>query len=170
MKRALLALVLAFGCAAPALADPGATTCLTAPLTVTSGSAYSANNEVGGLISFTLPGNYTSGLLQGVQVNVKSSQSNAYKLYLFTSNPSNSTWTDKVSPAINAADTLKPIGPFNIAAYDNGLGTQTAYVLGGISTPFTSATSTLYGVLVTTSAVTYTSTSDVQVQACVLPG
>ncbi len=138
--------------------------------TVTSGSAYSANNEVGALLSFTLPGNFLTGTLQGVQINVKSTQSNAYKLYLFTSNPSNSTWSDKTSPAINAADTLKPLGPFNIASYDNGLGTSTVYNVGGVATPYSSATLTLYGVLVTTAAVTYTSTSDVQICIGVYPG
>jgi hypothetical protein len=139
-------------------------------ITNTSGSAYSAGNEVGALLTFTLPTGYLTGILQGAQINVKSAQSNAYKLYLFTANPTASTWADKTAPAITGADKQLVIGPLNIAAYDNGLGTDTSYNLAGIALPFSSATTTLYGVLVTTSAVTYTSTSDVQVTLGILPG
>ena len=138
---------------------------------VTSGSAYAAGNEVGGLMNITLPLSASSGILQSVQINVKSAQSNAYKLYCFNSNPSNSTWTDKVTPAINVNDLFKAIGPFNIASYDNGLGTGTWYNLSGIGAAFGGLTnSTLYCVLITTAAVTYTSTSDVYVILEFLPG
>jgi len=149
---------------------PPTTVWLSEGLTVTSGSAYSSGNEVGQLITLTLPTGYLSGILEGIQVNVKSSQSNAYKLYLFTANPSNSTWSDKTTPAANVADRFLAIGPFNVAVYDNGLGTGTYYTLSGIASPFVSATSTLYAVLVTTAAVTFTSTTDVQISLGILPG
>ncbi len=139
-------------------------------ITVTASSAYTAGNEVGQLLTFTLPAGYTTGIVQGIQINVKSAQSNAYKLYLFTTQPVNTTWTDKTMPSLAAGDKGTTIGPFNVAAYDNGLGTTTNYNLAGIAMPFSSATQTLYGVLVTTAAVTYSSSSDVQVSLGILPG
>ena len=150
---------------------PPVTQYLTASaITVTASSAYTAGNEVGQLLTFTLPTGYQTGILQSIQINVKSAQSNAYKLYLFTAQPAASTWADKTTPAIIGADKFLVVGPLNVAAYDNGLGTDTAYSLGGIAMPFISATQTLYGVLLTTAAVTFSSSSDVQVSLGILPG
>ena len=139
-------------------------------ITVTASSAYTAGNEVGQLLTFTLPTGYQTGILQSIQIDVKSAQSNAYVLYLFSAQPTASTWADKTTPNIQPGDKFLKIGPWNVAAYDNHLGTDTAYSLGGIATPFSSATQVLYGVLVTTAAVTYSSTSDVQVSLGILPG
>ena len=155
-----------------AQADPYPTQLITtsSACAVTASSAYTAGNEVCQLLTFTLPGSLNTGLIQSVQINVKSAQSNAYKLYLFTAQPTASTWADKTTPAITGADKFFVNGPLNIAAYDNGLGTVTNYTLAGIAMPFSSATQVLYGVLVTTAAVTYSSTSDVQVSLGILPG
>ena len=137
--------------------------------TVTASSAYSSGNEVGPLLSFSSAFRAAnSGVLESIAISVKSTQSNAYKLYVFSANPSNSTWSDKTTPAINAADKGLLLGVYSLANYDNGMGTSTVYNLDGIGKQITSSSTTLYAVLVTTSAVTFASTSDVFVSVGVL--
>ncbi|MDQ6704013.1 MAG: hypothetical protein M3Z96_13480 [Pseudomonadota bacterium] len=138
----------------------GRTTYNNQALTVTA-SAYTAGNEVGGLMTFAI-GGAGSGLLQSVRVTSKSVQTNALRLFLFTTNPSGSTWTDKTAPAIVAADiaSLLCVVPLNTPFSD--LGTMTLWSTGAIEQQFVAAN--LYGVLVTVTAMTPASTSDFTVQ------
>lgn len=137
--------------------------------TITSASAYASGNEVGGLMTFTNAvrnqQNTNSGTLQSVIVTCKTVQFSGLDLYLFSSNPSNSTWTDKTSPAINAADVSKLILKVPLALIDSGLGTHTLYQATGINFPFNlgSSNTSLYGVLVTRGTPTYGSTTDIVV-------
>jgi hypothetical protein len=142
---------------------------ITANPTVTSGSAYAIGNIVGGLLALANAfGPACSGIIQSASVVLKSTQTVALKLYVFSANPSNSTWNDKSAPAINAADVSKLAGVYGLTAYDSGAGTCTLYNLDSIGKQITSASTTLYAVLVTTAAITFASTSDVFVSVGVL--
>jgi hypothetical protein len=141
----------------------GRTTMATATPTVTSNGTYAAGNEIGGLMTFAI-GGAGSGTLMSMRVTSKSVLTTALKAYIFSANPSNTTWTDKTAPAINAADIASPLAVIPLNAPDNGLGTHTLWELSGIAAQFVAAN--LYAVLVTVSAVTLTSgtTSDITVQ------
>jgi len=137
--------------------------------TVTASSAYTAGYEVGGLMTFSnVFGSADSGILQSIRVKCKSVQTTGLKLYLFTTNPTNSTWTDKAAPAINAADIAGLTGPFALSSPDSGLGTETTWELDGIGAAYVSDNTNLYGVLVCTGTPTFTSTSDVSVSLVTL--
>jgi len=134
-------------------------------ITVTSGSAYASGNVVGGKLTFaSVFDSSNSGVLQSIRVRCKSVQSTGLKLYLFTADPSNSTWTDKGAPAINAADIPGLVGPFTLGSGDSGLGTETTWELDGIGASIVSATSGLFGILVCTGTPTFASAGDLAVE------
>ena len=145
---------------------------VTASVTVTptvTAAAYSTGNEVGGLLTFTSAvGAALGGIVQSIAVTSKSIQTTGLKLYLFSANPSNSTWTDKSTPAINVADLPGLLGSYTLGSADSGLGTMTVWNLDGISKSFRSTTTSLYGVLVAVGTPTFASTSDVSVTVSVL--
>lgn len=129
-----------------------------------STSAYSAGNVVGGKLQFqNVFGPAFSGRLTDILVKCKSVQTTVYKLYLFSQNPSNSTWTDKAAPAINAADIPFLLGVFTLGASDSGLGTETTNQLDNINAIIRSVDQNLYGILTCVATPTYASTSDVTV-------
>jgi hypothetical protein len=132
---------------------------------VTASSAYSAGNEVGGLLTFAnaVRSGSLSGILNSIRLSFKDSQTAIFKLYLFTANPTNTTWADKSGPSINASDIPFLAGVYTLSAADSGLGTHTLYVLDGIGKVLQCATTSLFGILVTSGTPTFGSTSDVTV-------
>jgi hypothetical protein len=132
--------------------------------TVTASNAYGTNYVVGGLLTFsnafTAKG---SGLLQGVAVTIKKVETSGFTFVPFTSNPSNTTWTDAAVAAINAADVAAVRGPVTLTNY-SGLGTHTVASAAAIAEALAPG-ATLYGVLIANGALTnnFGSTSDVQV-------
>ncbi len=136
------------------LAAAGTSMLLQTPA-VTSNGAYVAGRQVGPLIVFARSSN--GGTLMSARVTSRSILTTTLKLYIFTTNPTNSTWGNNVAPAINAADIPFLLCAIPLIAPDSGLGTHTIWNTGGLGTQFTG--STLYGVLVTVSAATLTSTS-----------
>jgi hypothetical protein len=141
----------------------GRTTMATATPVVTSNGAYAAGNEIGGLMTFPV-GGAGSGTLLSVRVTSRSVLTTALKAYIFTTNPSHSTWTDKSATAINAADIASLLAIVTLNAPDSGLGTVTLWNAGAIGEQFVAAN--LYVVLVVVSAATLTSASvsDITVQ------
>lgn len=137
--------------------------------TVTAAIAYVAGNEVGGLLTFgntlALAG---SGLIQSITLKSKTVQTVGFKLYIFKANPVNTVWTDKTAPAINVADIANLVGVYPLSSGDSGLGTHTVYNLDGIGKTIAAGATTLYGILVTTGAPTFASTSDLTVSIGVL--
>lgn len=132
--------------------------------TVTSGSAYTAGNEVGGLLTFTNAfGPSFSGTLTDILVKSKSVQTTVYSLYLFSQNPTNTTWTNKSAPSINALDLPYLLGVWTVGASNSGLGTETTNQLDAINSAIHSVNQNLYGILTCSTTPTYTSTSDVTV-------
>lgn len=140
--------------------------------TVTASSAYTAGNIVGGLMTFSncFATGLTSGVLQSIVIKSKSVQTVTFKLYIFSQQPTNTTWTDKTAPAINALDLPYLIDMFIFAAPDSGLGTMTIYTQDGLgkSIANTASGQNLWGVLVTTGTPTFTSTSDISVTLGIL--
>lgn len=176
MKKLRLALILAILGLAPAQAQVGPpitaggmTVSACSTLVVTASSAYTAGNEVGGLISLK-PFRSSAqgapdqgGVLQSIRLNFKDTQTAGFKAYEFSSNPSNSTWTDKSAPAIATADAFAVKGPISLTSNDSGLGSNnTVYNADAIARAHVSATQTDYWVIVTTGTPTFGSTSDVQ--------
>jgi hypothetical protein len=141
----------------------GRTTMVSATPAVTSNGAYAAGNEIGGLMTFPI-GGAGSGTLMSMRVTSKSVLTAALKAYIFSVNPSNTTWADKTAPAINAADISSLLAVVTLSSPDSGLGTHTLWELSGIAAQFVAAN--LYVVLVTVSAATLTSgtASDITVQ------
>jgi hypothetical protein len=137
--------------------------------TLTASSAYTAGNCVGGLMTFSsVLLSAGSGVLQTAIVQCKSVQTVTFKLYVFSANPSSSTFTNKSAPSINSADIAKLIGVYTFSTPDSGLGTHTVYVVNGIGQALNAGATTLYAVLITTGTPTFTATSDINVVLSVL--
>jgi hypothetical protein len=148
----------------------GRTSLVSVTPTVTYGVPYVTGNEVGALLTFANVFDAAhSGVVQSIRIQCLSTQNSGFKLYLFRSNPTNSTWTDKTTPSIASADVPLVSGPFFLTSPDNGLGgTSTVYELDGVGAAFVSSTANLYGVLVTTGTPTFSSTSDITVSLVTL--
>lgn len=163
MKK-LLALLfllptLAFAQAATYKAKP-----VSVALTVTAG-AYSAGYNMGGLITFTsafqsVPG---TGALANCYVTDKVIKSVPMELIFFSSNPTNTTFTDNAALNINAADLPKISGRCQLTSFS----TFSANEVTGCDDRYiwmSSATGTVYAALVVRSAVTPASASDMNVK------
>jgi hypothetical protein len=135
------------------------TSCPMVTPAITAG-AYTAGQEVGGLMTFPVGG--ASGILESIRVTCASVQTTTLKLYIFDANPTNSTWTDHSTPAINAADIPFLRGVFTLASPDSGLGTHTIWNMEGIAASFVAAT--LYGVMIVVGTPTFASTSGITVK------
>jgi hypothetical protein len=142
--------------------------------TVTA-AAYSSGNAVGGLITFANAApNWGTGWVESVIVRDKAGQTSTYELFLFDSNPSTTTVTDKAAVAINTADLAKCIGVVTLPAVKLGaaatMAVATTAVPAGLAFSLGLGVTTMYGILVTRSTPTYASTSDVTVTLLTNPG
>ena len=131
--------------------------------TVTSGSAYASGNAVGGLLSFG-PGFLRTagggGILQSAVLFDKSGNNVAYDLFLFDSAPT--APTDKAAYAIGT-DLAKAIGSISFAGTVNG-GTPGLINADGIGKAIKAASgTTIWGVLVTRGAPTFSGTADLSI-------
>lgn len=127
---------------------------------VTAG-AYTAGKQAGGLMAFAV-GGAGSGILESIRVTCKSIQTTALKLYIFDTNPTNTTWTDNSTASINALDIPFLRGVFTLSAPDSGLGTHTVWNLEAIGCSFIGAN--LYGILVVVGTPTFASITDITVK------
>jgi hypothetical protein len=142
-------------------------TCVTP--TVTASSAYTAGNEVGGLITFAnAVGNIQTGILQAVRLNFKDAQTAEFDVTFFSSNPSASTWTDKSAPAINAADVFKVQPTIKLTNASSVLGTHTNYGQDGIGRTISLGSTSFYAVVTTPGTPTFASANDMQLCASIL--
>lgn len=131
-------------------------------------SAYTAGYVVGGLLHFqNVFGASFSGVLSDILIASKSVQTTTYKLYLFSQNPTHTTWTDHAAPSINASDLPYLLGVWTSGAADSGLGTETTNQTDNVNAQIHSVNQDLYGVLVCVSTPTYTSTTDLTVSLAV---
>jgi hypothetical protein len=135
---------------------------------VTSGSAYSAGNVVGGLITFAnamLSAN--SGSLQSIRMTTKSVQSAEFDISFLSALPSapSTEFPDKAAPAIAAADVGLVLPPIKLTTNFSGLGTHTVYGADAIARAVNNAGSSAYAVITTPGTPTFTSASDLQLCA-----
>lgn len=137
---------------------------------VTAASAYAAGNTVGAKRTFASAiGATGGGVIQSARLTSKSVQSATFKLYIFSQDPTNTTWTDKATPAINVADLPYLITVLTFTGSDSGLGTHSLYTIEGVGKAFncTSGTS-LFGILITLGTPTFTATTDITVALNIL--
>lgn len=131
--------------------------------TVTSGSAYSAGQLIGGLLTVTggVRGSGLTGLLQKVIMNTKSAQNSQVDLIVFKSNPSSTTFTDKTTYNLNVADFDKVIGIIHISDWTSH-GTPSTGQGSTLALPVKATGSALlYACMVARGTPTFGSTSDV---------
>ncbi|MGH6846760.1 MAG: hypothetical protein ACREC0_04760 [Methylocella sp.] len=133
---------------------------------VTSNGAYTSGQEIGGLITFSQ--NAPTGTLLSIGITSKSAIASAtFKAYIFNTNPTLTTWTDKTTPVINVGDLNKLLGYLTFANGDSGLGTMTIWSANNIGIQLSQTT--FYIVLVCSSPVTLTSsaTNDIAIRVTV---
>lgn len=131
-------------------------------LTVKIGGAYSANDVVGGLLTFDVANAAGSGCVQAVRLVDDDNENAAMTLYLFNAAPT--VFADDAAFAPTVADLKKLIGIVTIAAGNYvTLNGNSVALLQGPSSPnvfFKTATGMIYGYLVCTGTPTYTAATD----------
>jgi len=127
--------------------------------TVTAG-AYTANDVVGGLLTFS---GLRNGTLQAITICDNGGDAVDYLLVLFESAPT--SIDDHATFDIADADLSKIIYQDSLTSSSNRQAfTDNSYnYLYGLSVPIWSAGGTVYGFLITTSTPTYAATSDITV-------
>ena len=139
-------------------------------VTVTSGSAYTAGNSVGGKLTLTnaSKSSETPGMIQSVIVTTKATQTDPVRVVFFDADPTGTTIADKTALDIAAADLPKVIG---VALCDEVFQVGTGSVLQAIelAIPFTVASGqTIYAAIQTNATPTYNSTSDVAISVRII--
>jgi len=133
-------------------------------LTTTNG-AYSASDVVGAKFTLTNIARVSTGLvlLQSIAVQCKSTQTGALTLLIFDADPTGTTLTDNTALSVAAADIFKVKVAVPITQYRN-LGTGVVYTADNLAILLQpSSGKDLYAALITETAWTLTSTSDISV-------
>jgi hypothetical protein len=149
-----------------AVAGPGNLRAAQTPV-VTSGAAYASGNAVGGLLTFAGMARIAGqgGVLQTALLRDKAGNNVPYDLFLFDAAPT--APTDKTAYAIGA-DLANSIGVVPFAGLVTA-GTPGLFTAAGLGLGYKlGAGTTLYGVLVTRGAPTFSSTADVTVDLVAL--
>jgi hypothetical protein len=149
-----------------ALAGGGAFDVAVVP-TVTNG-AYSANDIVGGLLTFANVARVADEafVITGLQIVCKAAVLPSYTLMLFNADPSSTTKTDNAAYSLAVADAFKLIAaiPLGIGWTDHGTPNSIrADNLGIVAKPVSGGRD-IYGLLVDATGVTLTSTGDLQIR------
>ena len=139
--------------------------------TVTA-NTYTAGYGVGGVMTFAniLPASTFNGVLQSITLKFKASlQTGVFAVAIFTANPSNGTYTDRVAPTFNASDNPGLVGVYQLTTPLSVLGTQTIYNLDGIGKQIVGSSTSLYAVLISvTASAALASTTDVSLNLGVI--
>jgi len=127
---------------------------------VVTAGAYSANDVVGGRLTFT---GLRGGTLQSIIITDDASQSVDYFIVLFNASPTDIT--DNATFDIADADLLKIIYEDALTAADTRRAfTDNSYhFLFNLDVPLWSEGGTIYGFLITTGTPTYAATNDITV-------
>jgi hypothetical protein len=140
------------------------------PLQITNkiGGAYTANDVIGGLLTFTLPPGGSGVLVRWARIVDDDDEKAELTLHLFSSAPS--AIADDAAFAPTVADLQKRIGKivFQVADYETINGNATALLGVGASTDYINIgtvlpNGNLYGYLVCTATPTYTAVTDLHV-------
>lgn len=133
-------------------------------------SIYASGDVIGGLMTFSNAVGYqsTTGIVTSATVSDKNSTASDLELWVFSSNPSASTFTDQAAFTIADADITKVISVISLGstsrfdAANNGV-----KYLGSISCPVSTTSKTLYAVLVSRGTPTFATSSDVTVKLAI---
>ena len=129
-------------------------------------SSYAAGYVMGGVMQFAnaLPASF-NGRLQSITLKFKGSlQTGEFDVSLFTSLPT-STFTDRTTPAIVAADSAILTGIYPMTQPNSQLGTHTLYNYDAIGKEIVGSTTSLYAVVTTKSIpVNPASTADMSLK------
>lgn len=136
------------------------------PSVTVSTSAYSANFVMGGKLTLTGIGRANSRppRLTGVKLDTDTVQTQTFLVYLFSSDPSNSTFTDRATFTLASADRAKVMGVvrLNDIIADGGGSVHQALDLNRVLD--LGAATAAYAVIVTTGAATFGASTDVTVE------
>ena len=142
---------------------------LTAAPTVTAG-AYTTGMVVGGLLSLSSAArvNSGSGLIQSVNITVKTALTAPFDVLFFDTDPTNSTFTDNAALAINTADLPYLCGVAHCTDLISG-GTPQVLQAANLALPFklSAAATTLYAVIVIRGGETFASTSAIGISVLI---
>lgn len=132
----------------------------------TTNGAYSANDIVGGLLTFNV-GNGSPCIIMvtGVQIGIKAAVTSTLTLLLFDSVPTNGgSVADNAALALAGTDVIKLAKAIPVATLFD-CGTPNAYSVDAINVPVRPADGVnLYGLLIDGTGFTLTSTTDVTVR------
>lgn len=151
---------------APSTTDVAVTPTVTA-------SAYTANNCIGGIMTFAsvLAATSFNGILQSITAKFKATAATGtINVHIFKASPSNGTYTDKTAVTWNAADMTNLLGTYQLTAPLSTLGTMTTYNLDGIGKALVGASTSLFVVATVAGTPTPASTADFTLELSVLPG
>lgn len=130
--------------------------------------AYTANDVVGGLITFDVSGSSGSGIVRWARVVDDDNEKAELTLYLFDASPTAIADDAAFSPTV--ADLKNYIGKvlFQAADYETINSNAVAIIGHGVSTDylnidFKTSTGNIYGYLVCTATPTYTAAADLHV-------
>ena len=147
------------------------TASLVATPTVSVSPAYSSGDLIGGKLSLAnairvagLGGTITNAILTD-----KGKQNAAIDIVLFSTDPTNTTFTDNGVLTIADADLINIIGVIPVTSYASFNDNSVGYI-NNVAIPFKLASgTTLYACLVSRGTPTYTSTSDLQLTLGIIP-
>lgn len=131
--------------------------------------AYTANDVVGGLLTFTMPAGVDSGYLIAAKVTDANQASAALTIYIFEEEPT--TIADDAQEALVIADLEdKLVGTFTVSAYNSTVGSLD-YAFAKPDTvdviPFTaSGAGFFYAYIVDTGGATFTAATDLALRLC----
>lgn len=135
---------------------------------VSASPDYSAGDAVGGLMTFTSVCKTTNTIqVNSVTITDKANQAVAYDLQLFSSNPTNTTFTDNSALDVNTSDLAKLLPVISLNTTDhfsyvsNGISSLSSLDSGGFVTV---SGGVIYGILVARSTTNLASVSDLVVR------
>lgn len=135
--------------------------------TITTGSAYAQYNVVGGLLKFTgiLDAQLSTGSAYVTVTDATNTTSTNYTIWLFYSNPTHSTVTDKSALAINIADVPLVTNASNVGlSKATATGVPYAGTVAITNSLITSSTADVYAILqIASGTPTWTNATDIQV-------
>ncbi len=156
-----------------AFANPPITIFSTATPTVDT-SAYASGDLIGGKLTFNnaLGDQSGTGAVNSIKIVDQAAQASDLDLVIFSSNPTNTTFTDQVALDIADADLSKVVAVITLGSSTRfSFADNSVHYIGSLYIPVQGATSNtvLYGALVSRGTPTFAASTDVSVTLGVTP-
>ena len=136
----------------------------------TSAAAYASGNLCGGkitLLNATRTGVLT-GILQGIVLtNAIVATNIPFDVFLFQSDPTNTTFTNNAAFSVNALDFDKLFAIVNVSGGTN-VGPALLYQGTNLTLPFVSATTSIFAAVVARGAITFATSTDLTLRGKVI--